>query len=84
MGKMSDLDLQIKELRSCGETIIEIANTLAGMFSSQAAEDAPPEAGVAPQPAKIPRIITRANSMDNKFFLHFISSSSFYNSFRCE
>ena len=39
MGKMSDLDLQIKELRSCGETIIEIANTLAGMFSSQAAED---------------------------------------------
>ena len=44
MGKMSDLDLQIKELRSCGETIIEIANTLAGMFSSQAAEDAPPKA----------------------------------------
>ena len=22
MGKMSDLDLQIKELRSCGETIL--------------------------------------------------------------
>ena len=43
MGKMSDLDLQIRELRSCGETIIEIANTLAGMFYSQAAEDAPPE-----------------------------------------
>ena len=43
MGKMSDLDLQIKELRSCGETILEIANTLAGMFSSQAAEDAPPK-----------------------------------------
>ena len=42
MGKMSDLDLQIKELRSCGETIIEIANTLAGMFYSQAA-DAPPK-----------------------------------------
>ena len=42
MGKMSDLDLQIRELRSCGETIIEIANTLAGMFYSQAAEDAPP------------------------------------------
>lgn len=35
MGKMSDLDLQIKELRSCGETIIGIANTLAGMFSSE-------------------------------------------------
>ena len=35
MGKMSDLDLQIRELRSCGETIIEIANTLAGMFYSR-------------------------------------------------
>ena len=32
MGKMSDLDLQIKELRSCGETILEIAETLAGIF----------------------------------------------------
>ena len=44
MGKMSDLDLQIKELRSCGETIIGIANTLAGMFSSDAAEDTPSKA----------------------------------------
>lgn len=43
MGKMSDLDLQIKELRSCGETIIGIANTLAEMFSSQA-EDTLPKA----------------------------------------
>ena len=43
MGKMSDLDLQIRELRSCGETILEIANTLAEMFSSPAAEDAPPK-----------------------------------------
>ena len=42
MGKMSDLDLQIKELRSCGEAIIGIANTLAEMFSSPA-EDAPPK-----------------------------------------
>ena len=30
MGKLSDLDLQIKELRSCGETISEIANTAGG------------------------------------------------------
>ena len=28
MGKMSDLDLQIKELRSCGETILEIAEKM--------------------------------------------------------
>ena len=44
MGKMSDLDLQIKELRSCGETILEIAETLARIFSSHAAEDTPPKA----------------------------------------
>ncbi len=43
MGKMSELEMQIKELRSCGETILEIANTLAEMFSSQA-EDTPPKA----------------------------------------
>ena len=30
MGKMSDLDLQIKELRSCGETIIGIAQYAGG------------------------------------------------------
>ena len=30
MGKMSDLDLQIKELRSCGETILEIAENAGG------------------------------------------------------
>ena len=50
MGKMSDLDLQIKELRSCGETIIGIANTLAGMFSSGTAEDTPPKAGPKEKP----------------------------------
>ena len=31
MGKMSELDAQIKELRVCGETIIGIADALAGM-----------------------------------------------------
>ena len=37
---MSDSTLlQIRELRPCGETIIEIANMLVGMFYSQAAED---------------------------------------------
>ena len=30
MGKMSELDAQIKELRVCGETIIGIADALAG------------------------------------------------------
>ena len=50
MGKVSELEMQIKELRSCGETIIEIANTLAGMFSSETAEDAPPKADPTEKP----------------------------------
>lgn len=44
MGKMSELDAQIKELRICGETIIRIADALAGMFSSPAEEDPPKKA----------------------------------------
>ena len=43
MGKMSELDAQIKELRICGETIIGIADALAGMFSSPAVEEPPKE-----------------------------------------
>lgn len=39
MGKMSELDAQIKELRVCGETIIGIADALTEMFSSHAEED---------------------------------------------
>lgn len=42
MGKMSELDARIKELRGCGETIIGIADALAEMFSSTA-EEAPPK-----------------------------------------
>ena len=44
MGKMSDLDLQIKELRSCGETILYNAEPRGGIFSAHAAEDTPPKA----------------------------------------
>lgn len=44
MGKMSELDAQIKELRVCGETIIGIADALAGMFSSPAEEEPPKKA----------------------------------------
>ena len=44
MGKMSELDAQFKELRVCGETIIGIADALAGMFSSPAKEDPPKKA----------------------------------------
>lgn len=44
MGKMSELDAQIKELRTCGETIIGIAEALTGMFSSAAEEEPPKKA----------------------------------------
>ena len=38
MGKFSELDLAIKDLRSAAATINEVANTLADMFSTTADE----------------------------------------------
>lgn len=43
MGRMSELDAQIKELRTCGETVIGIADALTEMFTSQAEEKKPPK-----------------------------------------
>ena len=41
MGKFSELDLAIKDLRSAAATINEVANTLAEMFSTVSADEAP-------------------------------------------
>ena len=41
MGKFSELDLAIKDLRSAAATINEVANTLAEMFSAASADEAP-------------------------------------------
>ena len=41
MGKFSELDLAIKDLRSAAATINEVANTLAEMFSTTSADEAP-------------------------------------------
>ena len=41
MGKISELDLAIKDLRSAAATINEVANTLAEMFSTESADEAP-------------------------------------------
>ena len=41
MGKFSELDLAIKDLRSAAATINEVANTLAEMFSNGSADEAP-------------------------------------------
>lgn len=53
MGKMSELDAQIQELRSCGETILSIANSLAEMFSSQVETPAPEKAKPEPEPPSL-------------------------------
>ena len=46
MGKLSELDLAIKALRTAAATINDVANTLAEMFSTASADeahaDAPP------------------------------------------
>ena len=40
MGKFSELELAIKDLRSAAATINDVANTLAEMFSNTTAEEA--------------------------------------------
>ena len=48
MGRISELELAIKDLRSAAATINEVANTLAEMFSTSEAD----EATAAATPAK--------------------------------
>ena len=40
MGRISELELAIKDLRSAATTINEVANTLAEMFSAASADEA--------------------------------------------
>lgn len=40
MGKLSELDLAIKDLRSAAATINDVADTLAEMFSAAPADEA--------------------------------------------
>ena len=41
MGRISELELAIRDLRSAAATINEVANTLAEMFSTESADEAP-------------------------------------------
>ena len=41
MGRISELELAIKDLRSAAAAINEVANTLAEMFSTASADEAP-------------------------------------------
>ena len=47
MGRISELELAIKDLRSAAATINEVANTLAEMFSTAEADEAPAAAAPA-------------------------------------
>lgn len=38
MGKMSELEMMVKELRGCGETLIRIAEEMTEMFSASGQE----------------------------------------------
>ena len=49
MGRISELDLAIKDLRSTAATINDVANTLAEMFSTTG--DKAPDAAVPAEPA---------------------------------
>ena len=40
MSKMSELDTAITELHRCGEALIDVADTLRGLFSGEADETA--------------------------------------------
>lgn len=42
MGKLSELDAVIKDLRSASATILEVADTLAEMFCGKPTEEAAP------------------------------------------
>ena len=47
MGRISELELAIKDLRSAAATINEVANALAEMFSTASADEAPAAAAPA-------------------------------------
>lgn len=47
MGKLSELDLAIKDLRTAAATINDVANTLAEMFSTASADEAHDDASPA-------------------------------------
>ena len=42
MGKLSELDMVIKDLRSASSTILEVADTLAEMFGGKPEEEVSP------------------------------------------
>ena len=50
MGKISELDMAIRDLRSAAATINDVADSLAEMFSTESADEAP-DAATPAEPA---------------------------------
>lgn len=50
MGKISELDMAIRDLRSAAATINDVADTLAEIFSTESADEAP-DAATPAEPA---------------------------------
>ena len=50
MGKISELDMAIRDLRSAAATINDVADTLAEVFSTESADEAP-DAATPAEPA---------------------------------
>ena len=50
MGKISELDMAIRDLRSAAATINDVADTLAEVFSTESADEAP-DAAIPAEPA---------------------------------
>lgn len=56
MGKVKELSMAVEELRRCGETLIEVADSLKTLFSGDAAEEPHGQTHPAPKPIPLEKI----------------------------
>lgn len=56
MSKMKELSMTIEELRRCGEALIDVADSLKAMFSSDSAETPSKSEVPAPQPVPLEKV----------------------------
>lgn len=56
MSKIKELSMTIEELRHCGEVLIDVADSLKAMFSSDSAETPSKPEVPAPQPVPLEKV----------------------------
>ena len=56
MGKVKELSMAVEELRRCGETLIEVADSLKTLFSGDTAEEPHRADAPAPKPITLEKI----------------------------